>query len=92
MPGWARYTFLPGLSLMMVAIPWSLCLGNDNRTGRKVYGALAVIASAGVILGLSSVLPDPPESIVAGGLGMLSLTVFVSTILALFNFKRRPDV
>ncbi|MDB6133122.1 MAG: hypothetical protein JWM59_1365 [Verrucomicrobiales bacterium] len=84
-------TLIIGLVLMLMTIPWSLSLGNDNATGRKIYGALGAVSSLGVLMVLADLLSGSALPIGGLGLTITSLITMASTLMALFNIKRRPD-
>ncbi|MES2706959.1 MAG: tetratricopeptide repeat protein [Verrucomicrobiota bacterium] len=84
-------TLALGLGLMLMTIPWSLSLGNPNAMGRKIYGALAFVASVGVLLVLAGMFVPSASRLTGTGLSCASMSTMLATILALFNFKRRPD-
>lgn len=80
-------TLLPGLGLMLMTIPWSLTLSNNNATGRKIYGALALAASAAlvcILVGLFTGIQNLPGS----GLLWVAIPTAMATLMALLNFKR----
>lgn len=83
-------TLLPGLGLMLMTIPWSLTLSNNNSTGRKIYGVLAVAASAALLCILAGFFTGLPSLL---GLGLLWVCIptALATFMALLNFKRVPD-
>lgn len=62
-----------------------------HAEARPVHGALAAGSSIGVLMALTELLSGP--ALLAGilGLTLTSLTAALSTLVALFNIKRRPD-
>ncbi len=77
-----------GLGLAAMSIPWSLCLGNRDRSGQILYGAFAAIASVGVLMIAAAFVIPAAKAL--GGLGLLtvSLAASIPTFLALFGIKR----
>jgi len=76
-----------GALLAAMAVPWALCLSNDNKFGIRMYGALAGFVSLCALVVIAHMLLPVPTLLASKAFSSGLLVTVVCTWMAVFRVK-----